>query len=220
MRILVVEDDLPLQQALQSSLREEGWAVDACADGDEAVWLGREEPYDAAVLDLGLPRRDGVSVLQAWRDADRCFPVLVLTARNRWSDKLSGFNAGADDYLTKPFELDELVLRLRALIRRAGGHASPVIRIGLLELDTLACRFRLEGRGLTLTAGEYRLLAYLAHQAGRTVPRTELAEHIYERDFDLDSNVIDVQIGRIRRKLAPHQLLHTERGLGFRLSVE
>lgn len=220
MRLLVVEDDLPLQQKLREALQAEGWVVDVCADGDEALWLGREEPFDAAVLDLGLPRRDGVSVLQAWREADRKFPVLVLTARNRWADKLAGFGAGADDYLTKPFEVDELVLRLKALIRRAGGHASPLIRIGPLELDTVACRFRLDGEGLALTAGEYRLMAYLAHQQGRTVPRSELAEHIYDRDFDLDSNVIDVQIGRIRRKLSPHRLLHTERGLGFRLSVE
>ncbi len=205
MRLLLVEDDAPLREAVRDALAAEGWVVDACADGDEALWLGTEEPFDAAVLDLGLPRRDGISVLQAWREAGRNFPVLVLTARNRWNDKLAGFGAGADDYLTKPFEIDEVVLRL-------------VIRVGPLELDTLANRFRVDGRGLVLTAGEYRLLAFLAHHAGRTVPRNELAEHLYDRDFDLDSNVIDVQIGRIRKKIAPHKLLHTERGLGFRLA--
>ncbi|WP_397608604.1 response regulator transcription factor [Silanimonas sp.] len=218
MRLLLVEDDAPLREAVRGALVAEGWVVDACADGDEALWLGTEEPFDAAVLDLGLPRRDGISVLQAWREAGRNFPVLVLTARNRWNDKLAGFGAGADDYLTKPFEIDEVVLRLKALIRRASGHASSVIRVGALELDTLANRFRVDGRGLALTAGEYRLLAFLAHHAGRTVPRNELAEHLYDRDFDLDSNVIDVQIGRIRKKLAPHKLLHTDRGLGFRLA--
>jgi len=217
MRLLLVEDDAPLRETVREALVTEGWVVDACADGDEALWLGTEEPFDAAVLDLGLPRRDGISVLQAWREAGRNFPVLVLTARNRWNDKLAGFGAGADDYLTKPFEIDEVVLRLKALIRRASGHGSPVIRVGPLELDTLANRFRVDGRGLVLTAGEYRLLAFLTHHAGRTVPRHELAEHLYDRDFDLDSNVIDVQIGRIRKKLAPHKLLHTERGLGFRL---
>jgi two-component system OmpR family response regulator len=219
MRVLLVEDDAPLRARLAAALRGAGWVVDAVADGDEALWLGREEGYDAAVLDLGLPRRDGVSVLQAWRDAERRFPVLVLTARNRWSDKLAGFGAGADDYLTKPFEIDEVVLRLKALIRRASGHANPTLRIGPLELDTVACRFHLDGQPLALTAGEYRLLAFLAHRAGRTVSRSEISEHIYDRDFDLDSNVIDVQIGRIRRKLAPHRLLHTERGLGFRLGA-
>jgi two-component system OmpR family response regulator len=218
MRILLVEDEAPLRESLRASLEAEGWVVDACEDGEEALWLGNEEAFDAAVLDLGLPKRDGISVLQGWRDAGQGFPVLVLTARSRWNDKLAGFGAGADDYLTKPFEVDELVLRLKALIRRASGHASPIIRVGPLELDTVACRFRLDGRGIALTAGEYRLLAFLAHHTGRTVPRNELAEHLYDRDFDLDSNVIDVQIGRIRRKLAPHRLLHTERGLGFRLA--
>ena len=218
MRLLLVEDDAPLREAVRDALAAEGWVVDACADGDEALWLGTEEPFDAAVLDLGLPRRDGISVLQAWREAGRNFPVLVLTARNRWNDKLAGFGAGAHDDLTKPFEIHDVLQRLKALIRRPTGHASSVIRVGPLELDTLANRFRLDGRGLVLTAGEYRLLAFLAHHAGRTVPRNELAEHLYDRDFDLDSNVIDVQIGRIRKKIAPHKLLHTERGLGFRLA--
>lgn len=220
MRLLLVEDDAELQGRLKAALEAQGWVVDACADGREALWLGSEEPYDAAVLDLGLPTLDGVSVLHRWREADRRFPVLLLTARSRWADKLAGFGAGADDYLTKPVEIDELILRLKALIRRASGHAAATLVCGPLELDTLGCRFRLDGAALTLTAAEYRVLAYLIHHAGRTVSRTELSEHIYDRDFDLDSNVIDVLISRIRRKLRPHALLHTERGLGFRLAAE
>jgi two-component system OmpR family response regulator len=220
MRVLLVEDDAHLRERIAQALTTQGFVVDAVGEGREALWLGTEESFDAAVLDLGLPQLDGVSVLQQWRDAGRRLPVLVLTARTRWADKLAGFSAGADDYLTKPFEMDELVVRLKALIRRASGHLSPTLQCGPLELDTLACRFRLDGAQLALTAGEYRLLAYLMHHAGRTLSRSELSEHIYDRDFDLDSNVIDVLIGRIRRKLAPHQLLHTERGIGFRLAAE
>jgi len=218
MRVLLVEDDDTLRERVRAALATQGFVVDALADGREALWLGQEESFDAAVLDLGLPQLDGVSVLQRWREAGRKLPVLVLTARTRWADKLAGFSAGADDYLTKPFEMDELVVRLKALIRRAGAHESPQISCGPLQLDTLACRFRIDGAQLTLTAGEYRLLAYLMHHQGRTLSRTELSEHIYDRDFDLDSNVIDVLIGRIRKKLAPHALIHTERGLGFRLA--
>ncbi|MFN7552622.1 MAG: response regulator transcription factor [Pseudomonadota bacterium] len=219
MRVLGVVDDQAWSARLRDALSREGFVVDACADGAEAAWLGREEPYDAAVLDLGLPRLDGVSVLARWREAGRRMPVLVLTARSRWADKVAGFGAGADDYLTKPFEMDEVVLRLKALIRRAGGHATPLIACGPLEHDTLSCRFRLGGEAVQLTPAEYRLLAFLIHHVGRTVSRSEIAEHIYDRDFDLDSNVIDVLVGRIRRKLAPHTLLHTERGIGFRLAA-
>jgi two-component system OmpR family response regulator len=220
MRVLLVEDDGDLRERVRSALATQGFVVDAVADGREALWLGQEENFDVAVLDLGLPQLDGVSVLQRWREAGRKLPVLVLTARSRWADKLAGFSAGADDYLTKPFEMDELVVRLKALIRRAGGHESPQLRCGPLELDTLACRFRVDGAQLTLTAGEYRLLSYLMHHQGRTLSRTQLSEHLYDRDFDLDSNVIDVLVGRIRKKLAPHALIHTERGLGFRLAAQ
>jgi two-component system OmpR family response regulator len=220
MRVLLVEDEPALRERVQAALAAQGFVVDAVGDGREAQWLGEEEAYDAAVLDLGLPQLDGISVLQRWREAGRRLPVLLLTARSRWADKLAGFSAGADDYLTKPFEMDELVVRLKALIRRAGGHASSVLRCGPLELDTLACRFRLDGEQLALTAGEYRLLACLMHQAGRMLSRSELSERIYDRDFDLDSNVIDVLVGRIRKKLAPHALIHTERGLGFRLAAD
>jgi two-component system OmpR family response regulator len=220
MRVLLVEDDGDLRERVRSALATQGFVVDAVADGREALWLGQEENFDVAVLDLGLPQLDGVSVLQRWREAGRKLPVLVLTARSRWADKLAGFSAGADDYLTKPFEMDELVVRLKALIRRAGGHESPQLRCGPLELDTLVCRFRVDGAQLTLTAGEYRLLTYLMHHQGRTLSRTQLSEHLYDRDFDLDSNVIDVLVGRIRKKLAPHALIHTERGLGFRLAAQ
>jgi two-component system OmpR family response regulator len=220
MRVLVVEDETILRERIKAALEAQGFVVDASGDGQDALWLGSEEAYDAAVLDLGLPGLDGISVLSRWRETGRGMPVLVLTARSRWADKVAGFGAGADDYLTKPFEIDEVVLRVQALIRRSHGHASPVIAAGPLELDTLAQRFRLDGSTLALTAAEYRLLAYLMHRAGHTVSRTELSEHLYDRDFDLDSNVIDVLVGRIRRKLAPHALLHTERGRGFRLAAE
>lgn len=220
MRILVAEDDESIGGRVRAALGEAGFAVDLATDGRQAEFLGQTEVFDLAVLDLGLPGMDGISVLHRWREAGQRFPVIVLTARSRWHDKLAGFDAGADDYLTKPFEMDELVVRLKALIRRAGGHASSVLRCGPLELDTLACRFRLDGEQLALTAGEYRLLACLMHQAGRTLSRSELSERIYDRDFDLDSNVIDVLVGRIRKKLAPHALIHTERGLGFRLAAD
>ena len=216
MRLLLVEDDAPLREAVREALVAEGWVVDACADGDEALWLGSEEPFDAAVLDLGLPRRDGISVLQGWREAGRNFPVLVLTARHRWNDKLAGFGAGADDYLTKPFELGEIVLRLRALLRRARGHADPVLRVGPLVYDTLNARFSLDTMPLNLTAQEQKILAYLMHRPGEVISRSEISEHVYARDLDPDSNTVDVLIGRIRRKLG-RPLIQTERGLGFRL---
>ncbi len=185
MRLLLVEDDAELQARLKAALQAQGWVVDVCADGREAVWLGSEEPYDAAVLDLGLPTLDGVSVLHRWREADRRFPVLLLTARSRWADKLAGFGAGADDYLTKPVEIDELILRLKALIRRSTGHAASTLACGPLELDTLGCRFRLDGAALTLTAAEYRVLAYLIHHAGRTHLRPRLRPR-FQRDRRAD----------------------------------
>ena len=166
------------------------------------------------MLDLGLPKVDGLSVLEHWRAADRKMPVLILTARSRWHEKLAGFNAGADDYLTKPFEMDELVVRIKALIRRSAGHASPVLECGALKLDTNAARFEYDGQPLELTAHEYRILSFLMHHAGRVVSRTELMEHVYARDADSDSNVLDVLIGRIRKKL-PEPLLTTVRGQGF-----
>lgn len=217
MRILVVEDDAALAQRVADALRSDGFVVETSADGSDADFLGGTETYDAAVLDLGLPGLDGISVLQNWRKAGVRFPVLVLTARERWHDKLAAFNAGADDYLVKPFSMPELVIRIKALIRRAGGHADPVLHCGPLQLDTHAGRFLLDGDALTLTAQEQRILAYLMHNKDRVVSRGELIEHVYERDLDHDSNVIDVLIGRIRRKLGV-ELIHTQRGIGFRLS--
>lgn len=219
MRILVVEDEPVLALRLQQTLEAAGFAVDVAYDGEEGWHLGDTEPYDAAVLDLGLPKIDGVSILQRWRSAGRQLPVLILTARSRWSEKLAGFQAGADDYMTKPFEMDEVVYRLRALIRRAAGHAQPELSCGPLRLDTLAGRFSLDGMPLQLTAQEFRILSYLMHHAGAVVSRTELMEHVYDRHFDSDSNVLEVLIGRIRRKLKA-DLIHTVRGLGYRLADE
>ena len=219
MRILVVEDEPVLALRLQQTLEAAGFAVDVAYDGEEGWHLGDTEAYDAAVLDLGLPKIDGVSILQRWRAAGRSLPVLILTARSRWSEKMAGFQAGADDYMTKPFEMDEVVYRLRALIRRAAGHAQPELSCGPLRLDTLAGRFSLDGVPLQLTAQEFRILSYLMHHAGAVVSRTELMEHVYDRHFDSDSNVLEVLIGRIRRKLKT-DLIHTVRGLGYRLAGE
>lgn len=216
MRILVVEDEVELAQRIARALSAEGFVVETAGDGERADFLGGTERYDAAVLDLGLPKLDGIGVLQRWRQGDARFPVLVLTARERWHDKLAAFTAGADDYLVKPFDMPELVIRIKALIRRSAGHAEPVLSCGPLTLDSHAARFTLDGVPLDLTAQEYRILAYLMHQRGKTVSRSELIEHVYERDLDHDSNVIDVLIGRIRRKLGV-ALIHTQRGIGFRL---
>ena len=214
MRILVAEDDAALRTRIASALQEAGFAVDLVADGQQAEFAGQTEDFDAAVLDLGLPGMDGLSVLTRWREAERRFPVLVLTARARWHDKLAGFNAGADDYLTKPFQLEELIVRLRALIRRSAGHAHPLLACGALELDVNAGRFSLSGDPLALTAQEFRILAYFMHHPDKVIGRGTLGEHVYEGGFDPDSNALDVLIGRIRRKLGPG-LLHTVRGQGF-----
>lgn len=217
MRVLIVEDDGALAASLAQVLDEAGMVADTCADGREAQQLGWSEPYDAAVLDLGLPGQDGLSVLRHWREHGRQFPVLILTARSRWSDKLAGFDAGADDFLTKPFLADEVVVRLRALHRRAHGAARAVLAVGSLALDTHANRFTLDGAPLVLTAQEHRILAYLMHRQGALVTRADIAEHVYARDLDPDSNTLDVLIGRIRRKLGV-ALIRTERGLGYRLA--
>ena len=217
MRLLVVEDDPDLSEQLVDALREAGYAVDLTGDGEEAEFLGETEPYDAVVLDLGLPNVDGMTVLEHWRDAGRAMPVLILTARDRWSDKVAGFDAGADDYLAKPFRMEELLARLRAIIRRSGGHASPVIECGKLRIDTRASRVTVDGAPVKLTGQEYRLLAYMAHNLGKVMSRTELTEHLYDQDFDLDSNTIEVFIGRLRRKLGT-DVIETVRGLGYRMA--
>ncbi|MFG5779469.1 response regulator transcription factor [Comamonas sp. J-3] len=218
MRILVVEDDAALAAQLQEALQRAGFSVDVEGDGEGAAFAGTTEQYDAAVLDLGLPLRDGLSVLRDWREAGCQWPVLILTARNRWSDKVAGFTAGADDYLTKPFMIDEVVLRLRAMLRRTAGSATTVLKAGALEYDVTAGRFLLGGQALQLTAQEHKILAYLMHHPDRVLTRTEISEHVYARDLDPDSNTLDVLIGRIRRKLAQPDLLVTERGQGFRLN--
>jgi len=216
MRVLIVEDDRELAESLARVLDESGMVAEIATNGREADFLGCTEKYDAAVLDLGLPELDGVSVLQHWREQGRRFPVLILTGRGRWSDKLSGFGAGADDYLTKPFMHEEVVLRLRALMRRAYGHAEPVLQVGPLSYDTHQGRFSMEGKRLGFTAQEERILAYLMHQPGVVLSRADISEHVYARDSDPDSNAIDVLISRIRRKLgAP--MIRTVRGRGFAL---
>jgi two-component system, OmpR family, response regulator len=215
-RVLVVEDEPELAEKLVRALGAAGFAVDVAHDGKQADSLGRTEPYDAAVLDLGLPRLDGLSVLRGWRGEGVGIPTLVLTARGRWSEKQAGFAAGADDYLVKPFELGEAVLRVQALVRRSHGHASPEIRAGALRLDTHRGEFTIAGEPVTLTAQEYRLLAYLAHHAERVVSRSELLDHVYERSLDPDSNVVDVLLARVRRKIGSERI-ETVRGRGFRL---
>ncbi|HEX6017129.1 MAG TPA: response regulator transcription factor [Burkholderiaceae bacterium] len=216
MRVLLVEDEPTLRAQLRLSLQGAGYAVDEADNGHDAQHLGETEPFDAVVLDLGLPQLDGLSVLQRWRAAGLAMPVLILTARDSWTDKVAGIDAGADDYLAKPFHVEELLARLRALIRRAQGIASPVLRCGGITLDTRSGRVSADGQAVALTAHEYRLLAYLMHRPGRVVSRTELTEHLYAQDFDRDSNTIEVFIGRLRRKL-PAASIETVRGLGYRL---
>jgi two-component system, OmpR family, response regulator len=217
MRVLLVEDDPTLRAQLRAGLSHAGYAVDEADNGRDALHLGTHEPFDAVVLDLGLPLLDGLSVLRRWREAGRTLPVLVLTARDSWHDKVTGIDAGADDYLAKPFHMEELLARLRALIRRAQGLASPLLHHGALTLDTRSGRVSCDGRVVPLTSHEFRLLAYLMHRPGTVVSRTELTEHLYAQDHDRDSNTIEVFIGRLRRKLPP-QTIETVRGLGYRLA--
>ena len=214
MRLLVVEDDPDLNRQLCEALKDAGYAVDSAMDGEEGHFLGDTEPYDAVILDLGLPVMDGVTILEKWRRDGRKMPVLILTARDRWSDKVAGFDAGADDYVAKPFHMEEVLARIRALLRRAAGHASSEITVGPLTLDTRAARVSLNGMPVKLTSLEYRLLAYLMHHKGEVISRTELIEHLYDQDFDRDSNTIEVFIGRLRKKIGK-DLLHTVRGLGY-----
>ena len=216
MRILVVEDDADLSRQLKDALKDVGYAVDVANDGEEGHHLGDTEPYDAVILDLGLPVIDGVSVLQKWRADGKAFPVLILTARDQWSEKVAGFDAGADDYLTKPFHTEELMARLRALLRRAAGHTTDTIDIGGLSVDNRSARAFVDGMSIKLTSHEFRLLSYMATHRGRVISRTELVEHIYDQDFDRDSNTIEVFVGRLRRKIGTERI-ETVRGLGYRL---
>ncbi|MBL4864372.1 MAG: response regulator transcription factor [Rhodobiaceae bacterium] len=218
MRLLVVEDDPDLCRQLRESLTDAGYVVDTAHDGEEGHFLGDTEPYDAVILDLGLPEMDGVTVLEKWRRNNRNMPVLILTARDRWSDKVAGFDAGADDYVTKPFFTEEVLARVRALLRRAAGHAKSELELGELRVDTRSARVTLKGEPVKLTSLEYRLLAYLMHHQDKVVSRTELVEHLYDQDFDRDSNTIEVFVGRLRRKLGK-DMIETVRGLGYRLAT-
>jgi two-component system OmpR family response regulator len=216
MRVMVVEDNATLAEQLRVALVEAGLAVDVAPDGEEGLFLGETESYDAVVLDLGLPKLDGLSVLRRWRAGQRLMPVLILTARGSWSEKVEGLNAGADDYLAKPFAMAELVARLNALIRRTHGHAQPEIACGGLRIDTAGQTVTLEGTPLRLTAMEFRLLECLAHHMGQPVSKTHLTEHLYAQDFDRDSNTLEVIVGRLRRKLGDG-FIETVRGQGYRL---
>jgi two-component system OmpR family response regulator len=217
MRILVVEDDPDLNRQLVSALTDAGYVVDSAKDGEEGHYLGETEPYDAVILDLGLPVLDGVSVLEKWRRNEKKMPVLILTARDRWSDKVQGFDAGADDYVAKPFHMEEVLARVRALLRRSAGHATSELACGPLLLDTKSARVTVDGNAIKLTSLEFRLLAYLMHHKGKVVSRTELVEHLYDQDFDRDSNTIEVFVGRLRKKLGV-DVLRTIRGMGYCVS--
>jgi two-component system OmpR family response regulator len=211
MRILVVEDDPDLSRQLTDALKMAGYVVDTAKDGEQGHHLGDTEPYDAVVLDIGLPRMDGISVLEAWRRAGRNMPVLLLTARDRWSDKVQG-----DDYVAKPFHIEEVLARIRALVRRAAGHATNEIECGPVRIDTKSGRVTVDGNPIKLTAHEYKVLEYLMHHRNRVVSRTELIEHLYDQDFDRDSNTIEVFVGRLRKKVSS-DLIETVRGLGYRI---
>jgi two-component system, OmpR family, response regulator PhoP len=222
MRILVVEDDDTLREQIGARLREEGFAVDLAADGVDGAFMAEEYPLDLAVVDLGLPGIDGLELIEKARARDRGYPILVLTARNRWQQKVEGLEAGADDYLTKPFHMEELLARIRALLRRSKGLAQSAIEHGPIALDTSQQSVRVNGGFVDLTAYEYRLIEYLMLHPGKVISKSELAEHVYEEDADRDSNVIEVFIGRLRKKLDPENRINpieTLRGRGYRLNV-
>lgn len=217
-RVLIVEDEPALSRQLRQSLTDAGYAVDAAGDGARADFLARTESYDAVVLDLGLPKIDGLTLLRQWRHANIVTPVLVLTARGSWHEKVQGIDEGADDYMAKPFQIEEVLARLRSLIRRASGHNSPELKCGPVSLDTRLGRVTLAGAPVKLTSHEFRVLSYLMHHRGRLVSQAELTEHIYAQDFDRDSNTVEVFIARLRKKLGP-DVIETVRGLGYRMEA-
>jgi len=219
MRVLVAEDEAVLAAQLVEALGAAGYAVDSVADGEQADFLGQTETYDAVILDLGLPRVDGLTVLRRWRDAGLAMPVLVLTARASWSEKVQGIDSGADDYLGKPFRMEELLARLRGLIRRATGQVTPELRSGAIVLDARLGRVTRDGAPVRLTSHEFRVLSYLMHHRGRVVSQAELTEHIYAQNFDRDSNTVEVFIARLRRKLGSSSI-QTVRGLGYRMQED
>lgn len=222
MRLLLVEDEQALREQLAAQLVRSGYAVDQAGDGREALYLAGEYDYDLAVIDLGLPAVDGLTVIRTLRERDRRFPILVLTARGSWQDKVAGLEAGGDDYVAKPFHIEEVLARLNALLRRSGGFASPRLSFGPVIIDTAAQSVTVNDSLVELTAYEYKALVYLAHRHGQVVSKTELTEHLYDQDFDRDSNVIEVFIGRLRRKLDPDHTLapiSTVRGRGYRFGL-
>ena len=221
MRLLIVEDEPALRDTLAQQFRAAGFAVDLAADGIEGEFSGKEYPVDIAVVDLGLPGKSGLEAIRAWRKADKSFPILILTARDSWQEKVAGLDAGADDYVTKPFRFEEVLARVQALLRRTGGWSQPLLTSGAVELDTRSQEVRVAGAAVELTAFEYRLLEYLMLRAGQVVSKTELTEKLYEQDFERDSNTIEVFIGRLRRKLDPDGDRHpieTLRGRGYRIA--
>ena len=219
MRVLVVEDNKEVARQIMEALEQELFVVDMAHDGEEGWFLGDTESYDTVILDLGLPKLDGLSLLQKWRDTGNHVPVLILTSRDTWREKVSGLRVGADDYVAKPFQLEEVVARVEALIRRASGHASPLLRCGCLELEPVTARVTMDGAPVNLTALEYRTLQYLMQKANSVVSKSELSEHIYGQDLERDSNVIEVLINHLRGKLDP-ALIETRRGLGYQLKAE
>ncbi len=223
MRLLLVEDEQLLRNQLQKQLRDAGYAVDAVADGKEGYFMGSEYPFDLAIIDLGLPQMNGVEIIKSLRSDGKTLPIIILTARERWQDKVEGLEAGADDYLTKPFQLEELLARLNALLRRSTGAAQPVLQFGPISINTSTQRVFMNKRELVLTAYEYKVLEYLVTHAGEVISKTVLTEHVYDQDFDRDSNVIEVFIGRLRKKLDPdnsYQPIETLRGRGYRFTAE
>ena len=223
MRVLLVEDEAPLREQLIDRLRDYGWLVDAAADGEEGLFLGREYPVDVAIIDLGLPRLSGIELIRRLREEQRPFPILILTARNRWQDKVDGLESGADDYLVKPFHFEELLARLRALVRRSTGKSHPVLTCGPVVLDTSSQQVTVDGATVELTSYEYRMLELLMLHAGEVLSKGVLTDHLYEEDASRDSNVIEVFIGRLRRKLDPasrYNPIETIRGRGYRFNPD
>lgn len=222
MRILLVEDESHLREQLTQQLEKKSYSVDACASGEEGLFIATECPFDLAIIDLGLPGISGITLIRTLRKKHKEQPILILTARDSWQDKVEGLEAGADDYLTKPFHPEELLARVNALLRRASGHASPTIEYGPLQLNTHEQSVTIQQQLLTLTGHEYRVLEYLVLHADKVISKTELTEHIYDQDFDLDSNVVEVFIGRLRKKLksiSEYQPIETLRGRGYRFSA-
>lgn len=223
MRLLIIEDEPNLRKQLQQYLQKQGYAVDVAEDGETGLFMGREYPFDMAIVDLGLPKLSGIEVIQKWRDIKKTFPILILTARGKWEDKVEGLEAGADDYLVKPFHHEELLARTRALLRRSAGISQPTIKFDSISINTSQQSVIASGSELELTAYEYKVIEYLVMNPDKVISKTELTEHIYEQDFDRDSNVIEVFVGRLRKKLDPEGSLRpieTLRGRGYRWNLK